>query len=105
MIDAIAIVFICTAMNHMGLIDAIERRTRLDLPIIHCPKCASFWGVLMYCAMMHRGFISSVAIAFFCSYLSLWVELAMGYIDSIYLKCYEKIVSTADTDKASADAD
>lgn len=105
MMNVAAIVFICTAMNHMGLIRAVEERIGFALPIIGCTKCSTYWATFIFLSVTTRVLISSMAVAFLCSYISTWLELGMGYVDKLYLKCYEKIVSTADTDKAAEDAD
>lgn len=105
MMNVAAIVFICTAMNHMGLIRAFEERIGFDLPVIGCVKCSTFWATFVFLSVTTRVFITSMAAAFLCSYASIWLELGMGHIDKLYLKCYEKIVSTADTDKTAEDAD
>ena len=105
MMNVAAIVFICTAMNHMGLVRAVEERIGLDMPVIGCVKCSTFWATLIFLSVTTRVFITSMAVAFLCSYISIWLELGMGYIDKLYLKCYEKIVSTADTDKTAEDSD
>lgn len=101
--NVLAIVLISVAMNHMGLIKAIEERINVELPILDCVKCSTFWLTLIYLIYITKGVISSVAISFICSYISVWLELGMGYMDKLYLKCYEKIVSTAGSDKAPAD--
>ena len=41
--------------------------------------------------------IRVLAISFLSSYLAVWMELAEGYIDSLYMECYDKIYATADT--------
>ena len=102
---AAAIMFICVAMNHMGLIKTIEQEIEHSLPILNCVKCSAFWCTLVYLFYTSKTFILPVAVAFLLSYAAVWLELLMGFIDSIYLKLYEKIVSTAGTDTPTADTD
>lgn len=102
--DVVAIVFICTAMNHMGLIGAIEREIGCILPVISCVKCSTFWATFVYLFFSKRAIILPMAAAFILSYLSLWLELLMGYIDSIYVKFYEKITINCRDEETSADA-
>lgn len=99
-IDIVSIVFVCVTMNHLGLIKAIEEKADCELHILNCPKCSSFWCALVYTSW-HVG-ISDIplmlAISFLASYSALWLELFEGYIDTLYLRLYDKIrESTADT--------
>ena len=98
--DIASIVFVCVTANHLGLIKAIEEKADCELHILNCPKCSSFWCALVYTSW-HVG-ISDIplmlAISFLASYSALWLELFEGYIDTLYLRLYDKIYeSTADT--------
>ena len=105
--DIACIVFSAVTMNHLGLIGGIERMTGIRIPVINCPKCATFWMTLCY-GMGKTGFpgipeIPSVlAISFLASYTAIWLELLEGYTDTLYARLYDKIYPTADT--ADADA-
>lgn len=91
--DIAAIVFICTAVNHLGLISAIERVIKHSLPVINCPKCFTFWSVLAY-EVWYVGFPDihiAFAISLLCSYLTIWLELIMYAIDTLYNRIYGKI--------------
>ena len=101
----IALTFIAVAINHMGLVEAVEKVIGKRLLIVGCTKCAAFWMTLAYNLYISREVIPSAAMAFLYSYLALWLELLMGQVDSIYIKCYEKIVSNADAGKAATDPD
>ena len=103
--DAVAIMFICTAMNHMGLVDAAEDIVGHEIPVLNCVKCSSFWLTLTYFIFTTRTLLYPIAAAFVLSYLSVWLELLMGFIDSIYMKCYEKIITEGRYDKAPSDDD
>ena len=99
-IDIAGIVFVCVTMNHLGLIGELEEILG-ELPIINCPKCSTFWCSLVYGLWgMFNGcgdIITSLAISFFASYTAIWLELFEGYVDTLYNKIYDKILSTADT--------
>lgn len=101
-----SIVFVCTASNHLGLIQAIQTVTKCNgLPIISCVKCFTFWAVLCYCIVGGIGIITSLAIAFLSAWSAIWLDLFMGIIDHLYIKVYEQIYPTtdiADTDKTGA---
>ena len=108
------IVFVCTAVNHLGLITTIERIIRRKLWIIDCPKCLTCWSVMTYgiatvpCGSP-QGIIAAVlqwlAIALLCSYLALWLNLIMYAIDTLYNRIYGKIEDYTEEngDKASAE--
>jgi len=101
-IDIASIVFVCVTMNHLGLITAIEKHIGYEFPILDCVKCSSFWLTLLYVGMMSGQLITTLAISFIASYTAIWLELFEGYIDTLYLRLYEKIYATSD-DTASAD--
>ena len=106
-IDIASIVFVCVTANHLGLIKAIESVIKCyHLPIISCPKCFTFWSVLLYCSV-GCGCVATttLAISFLASYSAIWLELFEGFIDTLYMKCYEKIYPDTADDTASADAD
>lgn len=87
--DIACIVFVCTAVNHLGLIKAIQTVTKCNrLPIVSCPKCLTCWSVLAYQLLMGCHPIPSLAISFLCSYLAIWLELLMYAIDTLYNRIY-----------------
>ena len=106
-IDIASIVFVCVTANHLGLIKAIESVIKCNhLPIISCPKCFTFWSVLAYQWLV--GFTDAplmLTISFLASYSAIWLELFEGFIDTLYMKCYEKIYPNTADDTAAADAD
>lgn len=93
--DIAAVVFFSTAVNHLGLIQAIERVVHHKLPILNCPKCLSFWGALA-CGLSGDGITAALpsalprllAISILCSYIAIWLELIMYAIDTLYNKIY-----------------
>lgn len=106
-IDIASIVFVCVTANHLGLLKAIQTVTKChELPIVSCPKCLTFWSVLVY-ELWSVGFSDIpyiLAISFLSSYSAVWLELLEGYIDTLYLKLYDKIYTTpADTSAADPD--
>ena len=102
-LNDLMITFSVVAVNHLGLVAAIERTVKHRLPIINCPKCMAFWTVLAH-GLWNVGisdFSLAIAVALLAAWAAIWLELAMGFIDQLYLKAYEQIYPTAD----SADAD
>lgn len=90
MIDIACIVFVCVALNHLGLVSAIEQRINKRLVVFNCCKCLTFWTTFTY-SIFHTRIITALAISFFSAYAALWLELAMYWIDKLYLNCYGKI--------------
>jgi len=107
-LDIASIVFVCVTMNHLGLIGAIEGVIRHRIPIVNCPKCLSFWTTMVYgCYGIARNgtqVMSVLAISFLASYAAIWLELAEGFIDTLYMKLYGKIYTTS-TDTSASDAE
>lgn len=107
-IDIAGIVFVCVTMNHLGLVKAIQTVTKCNrLPIVGCPKCLTCWVTAAYgCYNIatYTDIISVLAISFLASYLAIWLELLEGYVDTIYLRLYDKIYETSD-DTPAANAD
>ena len=106
------IVFVCTAVNHLGLIKAVIGvffKKRETLPIISCPKCLSFWSVMTYGVAEANSSLFTLnsslrllAIALLCSYLALWLNLIMYAIDTLYNRIYGKIEDYNQEDGAAA---
>ena len=99
--DIASTVFVCVTMNHLGLIGKLEEIMG-KLPVLNCPKCASFWFTLAYfIGEMGFSIIPQIpfvlAISFFAAYLAIWLELLEGYIDTLYTKLYDTLYSTTDT--------
>ena len=104
-IDIAGIVFICVTANHLGLVKAIKAVTERELPIVNCPKCFTFWSVLIYTTFTLHDVVAVLAISFLASYTAIWLELLEGFIDTLYMKLYEKIYSDPADDTTAADAD
>ena len=98
--DIACIVFVCTAVNHLGLIKAIEGIVKREIPIINCPRCLTCWSVFAY-GIATVQYVSPqivarlLAISLFCSYLAIWLELLMYAIDTLYNRIYVKIENTS----------
>lgn len=97
------LVFTAVMINHLGLIEEIEKVIKHEIPIVNCCKCFSFWLVLAYMLFNEYSVINSIATSFLCAWLATWIELLMGVIDYYYTKIYENFYSettnTEDTEK------
>ena len=95
-IDIACIVFVCVTANHLGLVKAIEDTFDINLKIINCVKCSTWWITHGYMVYVTKDIILSLAISFLASYIAIWLELFEGYIDTLYNKIYDKIYSATD---------
>lgn len=102
-IDVAAIVFSCVMAIHMGLVDAIldAYGVKTNIPVITCPKCASFWTVLTFLIVTGHNVIHSVAASFLASYSAVWFDLALGQMDVLYERVYNRISKASDKGDAA----
>ena len=102
-LNVLLLVLSCTLANHLGLVEAIEGVIKHKIPILNCSKCASFWVVLICSLLSGQQLIASVAVSFVCAYCAVWLELLLGYIDTLYNMLYENIYSKETDDAAGAE--
>ena len=98
LLDIACLVFVSVTANHLGLVKSAEEVLRKELLVVNCPRCLSFWLVLAY-GLKSIGldaFITVLAISFLASYAAIWLELFEGYIDTLYKKYYDKVLSAED---------
>lgn len=97
--DVAMLVFTAVMINHLGLIEAVEKIIKHEIPIVNCCKCLSFWLVLAYMLINRYSVINSVATSFLCAWAATWFELLLGVIDHYYMKIYENFYTkTTDTE-------
>jgi len=105
-LDVLLITFSVVAANHLGLVAAVEGVIRHKLPIVNCPKCAAFWSVLAYgcygIAIDRTSIFLTIAVAFLSAWSAVWIDLIMGIIDTVYIKVYDTLFTTADTTDTDA---
>ena len=99
MVTYLLIAAVCATANHLGLIAAIEKVVGHNLPIVNCPRCSAFWLTLAYgCYTAERispeTVIIIVAIALLMAYIAIWMELALGIIDTLFTYIYDKVFAT-----------
>jgi len=104
--DIASIVFVCTAVNHLGLVEAFEKAIHYRIPIVNCIKCLTFWAVFGYgcydIATYKSNIFTVLAISFLSAWASIWLDLFMGIIDHLYMKVYDSLYPT--TDETDSDA-
>jgi hypothetical protein len=99
-IDVAMILFSCVAANHLGLVHAVEDVAERKLPIVNCPRCFSFWCVLLYMVFTGHMMITSIATSFLCAALAPWIELLLGLSDIKFNELYDKIYTTTEDEKS-----
>lgn len=102
--EVFLIAFVCAAANHFGLVAAAERLVKRSLYPVSCVKCCAFWATMLYglAALCAAGDMLScyaavvlMAASLLAAWTAVWMELAMGVIDVIYLKVYDAIYPAA----------
>lgn len=107
--DIAAVALFSTAVNHLGLIQAIERVIRFRLPVLDCPKCLTFWGTLAYglsgdgTAANPSALARLLAVSILSSYAAVWLELIMYAIDTLYNKIYGILEETDNQEDRGGD--
>lgn len=104
-LEIASILFSSVAINHLGLVAAVEEVIARPLPVINCPKCLSFWATLTYGCSVCCDSIAALpsalphlfALSLLCAWLAIWLDLAMGIIDHLYIKVYDTLYPTANS--------
>ncbi len=99
--EAALITASCVLFIQMGLSGAIQDRLRIRIPFISCPKCLSFWSVLVWMLCHGAGVVVAVASSFFCAYAALWAALVLDGLTVLYNWFYEQITETDDAAQAA----
>jgi len=102
-LEIASILFSSVAINHLGLVAAVEKVIARRLPVINCPKCLSSWATLTYgcsvccdsIAVLPSALPHLFALSLLCAWLAIWLDLAMGIIDHLYIKVYDTFYPTA----------
>lgn len=114
LLDIASIVFACTAVNHLGMVKAIEKVIKHEIPVVNCVKCLTFWSVLVYGTIAHYSLFSFngnldfslftfhssltvLAISFLSAWAAIWLDLCMGAVDQLYTKIYDTLYPATNT--------
>ena len=89
----------CVLFVSMGLSAAIQETLHFKSQILSCPKCLTFWSVLIFNLLTGTRPVEAVAVSFISAYVALWAALLLDSITIIYNWFYEKITEPQDTDK------
>jgi hypothetical protein len=101
-IDITLLMLSATLANHLGLIEAIEHVINKKIPVVNCAKCFTFWSVLVYSLFQRQYPIVSVAMSFLCAYSSVWLEMLLGYVNLLYIRCHESLFTQKTDDETSS---
>lgn len=103
--EAALITVSCVLFVQMGLSHAIQERLKFHSELLSCPRCCTFWSVLVCFLVTRHDVLHSMAASFLSSYSALWLSLIYDALAKIYNSFYESISETDDaTEDAEADA-
>ena len=87
---AVMVAVSCVLYISMGLHDAVSEILGVRIKITGCPKCLTFWSVLIYCLANGCSLVPSVFAAFSLAYCALWATLLLDALAKIYNDYYDK---------------
>ena len=102
--EAAEITASCVLFIVMGLEAEIERILSCRFKILSCPKCLTFWSVLLFGFITGHGCIETVAVSFVSAYSALWLSLLCDKITIIYNRLYENINKQTEGDSQASEA-
>ncbi len=82
------VMFFTTLMFHLGFPEAIAK---IVLKIAKCPKCVTFWVVLITTLWLKCEWWVSIGLSFLMGYCSLWLSLVFALLTNIYNQLWEKL--------------
>lgn len=94
--DAAMLTIACVLFINMGLEEAIRETVGFGFKIFSCPKCLSFWSVLVLNIIHGYPAVQCIAVSFICSYSALWLSLVYDVLSNIYNRIYDEITNQAD---------
>lgn len=96
----------CVLFVQMGLSGAIQETLHFKSQILSCPKCLTFWSVLVWNLAHNTPAVMSVAASFILSYAALWAALILDGLTVLYNSLYNAITETTeDTPEDAAPGD
>ena len=93
--DIAMLTFSCVSVNHLGLISAIEKVLKRNIPVVNSPKCLTFWMILITSYASGWSMVEALAVSFLSAYAALWLNLLFAAIDQLFNYLYGKIYTTA----------
>lgn len=102
--EAAEITASCVLFIGMGLEAEVERILSCRFSILSCPKCLTFWSVMVFGVIAGHGLLETIAVSFLSSYAALWLSLLCDELTTIYNKIYETINEQTDGDSEDSEA-
>ena len=90
--DSILITLCAVLFNVCGLAETVTFHIERNV-VVNCSKCLTFWAVLVHGVVSTDFSVRTLAVAFGCSYMALWLELGFSFLNTFYNSFYEKIYS------------
>ena len=102
--EAAEITASCVLFIGMGLEGEIERILSCRFRVLSCPKCLTFWSVLLFGVIAGHGLVETVAVSFLSAYAALWLSLLCDGLTILYNKVYEYYKTTEDASESPSAA-
>lgn len=88
MLIALVAMIVAVLAHHLGLSEAIAK---VVSKIARCPKCLTFWLVLLVLMITCENTIVAISLSLLCAYLSNWVGLLLMWLNKTYNKVWERL--------------
>lgn len=88
MLVALIAMVVAVLACHLGLSEAFAK---VVSKIARCPKCLTFWLVLLVLMVTCENTIVAIALSLLCAYLSNWVGLLLLWLNKVYNKVWERL--------------
>lgn len=88
MLVALIAMVVAVLAYHLGLSEAIAKTVS---KIARCPKCLTFWFVLLVLMVVCENTIVAIALSLLCAYLSNWVGLLLMWLNKVYNNVWERV--------------
>jgi hypothetical protein len=88
MLVALIAMIVAVFAYHLGLSEAIAK---VVSKVARCPKCLTFWLVLLVLMITCKNTIVAISLSLLCAYLSNWVGLLLMWLNKVYNKVWERL--------------
>ena len=88
MLVALIAMMVAVLAHHLGLSEAIAN---VVSKIARCPKCLTFWLVLLVLMVTCENTVVAISLSLLCAYLSNWVGLLLMWLNKTYNKVWERL--------------
>lgn len=88
MLVALVAMIVAVLACHLGLSEAIAK---VVSKVARCPKCLTFWLVLLVLMVSCDNTIVAISLSLLCAYLSNWLGLLLMWLNKTYNKVWERL--------------